>query len=364
MRRADREGIRARDRGGPTLKPAALITSTVTDYRREPFQLLSEEANVEVLAWADGGISQFEAARRVAEGRYRAVICGLGGRIALPASYLAARRARVPFVLWASLWAHPRTPAHALSYLPLRHIYRHADAIATYGPHVSAYVSERRRNSHNVFEAPQAVDVAEFGKEISPDLRAHARMHAGAPADGGFLALFVGRLEEEKGVRVLLDAWRRAELGESAVLALAGDGPLREEVARQPAGIQALGLVPRDHLPALYAAADVLVLPSIRTATFLEPWGLVVNEAMHQGTAVITSDAVGAASGGLVQDGHNGLVVPQRDPEALATRLRGLAQNPQLRSGLGAAARRDVARFTYAAWVTGMRRALSAAERT
>ncbi|HKN93393.1 MAG TPA: glycosyltransferase family 4 protein [Thermoleophilaceae bacterium] len=336
----------------------------MTDYRREPFAMLASDANVEVLAWADGEIGQFEAARRVAEGRYRAVICGLGGRIALPASYVAARRARVPFVLWASIWAHPRTPAHLLSYLPLRHIYRHADAIATYGPHVSAYVSERRGSSHNVFEAPQAVEVEEFGKEISDELRTHARVQAGAPAHGGFLALFVGRLEEEKGVHVLLDAWRRADLGEGAVLALAGEGPLRAEVARQPADVQGLGFVPRDHLPALYAAADVLVLPSIRTETFLEPWGLVVNEAMHQGTPVITTDAVGAARGGLVQDGRNGLVVPERDAGALAARLRGLAQNPQLREALGKAAKRDVAPFTYAAWVTGMRRALSAAERT
>jgi glycosyltransferase involved in cell wall biosynthesis len=323
--------------------------------------MLAQQAGVEVLAWADGGITQFEAARRVAEGRYRAVICGLGGRVALPASYAAARRARVPFVLWASLWGHPRTPAHALSYLPLRHIYRHADAIATYGPHVSAYVSERRGNSHNVFEAPQAVSAEEFGKPISDELRIHARVQAGAPADKGFLALFVGRLEKEKGVRVLLDAWRKADLGADAVLALAGDGPLRGEAAKQPHDVQALGFVPRDHLPALYAAADVLVLPSIRTETFLEPWGLVVNEAMHQGTPVITSDAVGAARGGLVEDGRNGLVVPQKDADALATRLRGIAQNPQLRDALGVAARQDVSRFTYAAWVTGMRQALSAA---
>jgi len=92
-------------------------------------------------------------------GRHRAVIAGLGGRLALPGAYAAARRARVPFVLWATIWAHPRTPAHALSYAPLRHIYRDADAIATYGPHVSAYV--RAKGARNpVFEAPQAVDAA------------------------------------------------------------------------------------------------------------------------------------------------------------------------------------------------------------
>jgi glycosyltransferase involved in cell wall biosynthesis len=317
-----------------------------------------------VLAWADGKISQLQAARRAGSGRYRAIICGLGGRIALPGSYLGARHAKIPFVLWASLWGHPRTPAHALSYLPLRHIYRHADAVVTYGSHVSAYVSERRGSDHNVFEAPQAVSAEEFGKEISPELRVHARAMAGAPADGGFLALFVGRLEKEKGVQVLLEAWRKANLGDGAVLALAGDGPLRGELAREPEDVQALGFVPRDHLPALYAAADVLVLPSIRTETFLEPWGLVVNEAMLQGTPVITSDAVGAARGGLVQDGRTGLVVPEHDAGALAARLQSVAGNPQLRDALGAAARQEVTHFTYPAWVTGMRRALAAVERT
>ena len=87
--------------------------------------------------------SQRGVLRLAASGRFRAVIAGLSGRVALPAAYAGARRANVPFVLWATIWAHPRTAAHSLSYLPLRHLYRHADAIATYGPHVSAYVREK-----------------------------------------------------------------------------------------------------------------------------------------------------------------------------------------------------------------------------
>jgi glycosyltransferase involved in cell wall biosynthesis len=340
------------------VKPAALITNKVTDYRREPFDLLSREANVEVIAWDEGRVTQLGAVREAASGRYRAVICGLGGRVALPGSYLAARRRRVPFVLWASLWGHPRTPAHALSYLPTRYLYRHADAVVTYGGHVSDYVNARRGGRGNVFEAPQAVE-SWFAQEISPERRAHVRMHAGVSKDA-FMALFVGRLEREKGVRVLLDAWRRAGLAEGSTLVLAGEGPLRAEIENAGPGTQSLGLVPRDHLPSLYAAADVLVLPSIRTETFLEPWGLVVNEAMHQGTPAIVSDAVGAAAGGLVQDGRNGLVAPQGDAEALAARIRSLALNPGLREGLGAAARQDVSTFTYPAWVSGMRHGLAA----
>jgi glycosyltransferase involved in cell wall biosynthesis len=336
-------------------RPVALLTNVVTDYRREPFRLLDEAEHLHVIAWAEPGASQRAAVRRVASGRHRAVIAGLGGRLALPGAYAAARRARIPFVLWASLWDHPRTLAHRLSRVPTEVIYRGADAVVTYGPHVTRHVERSRGARGNVFEAPQAVDTAHFGRAVSAAERAAARERAGAAPDDGFLLLFAGRLEREKGVATLLEAWRRAGLGDDAAIAFAGDGPLRAEVAGN-----ALGRVERADLPALYAAADALVLPSIRTATFTEPWGLVVNEAMHQGIPVIASDAVGAVAGGLVVDGRNGLVFPQGDAGALATRIRTLASNPELRGRLGASARTDVAPYTFEAWAAGMRRALAA----
>jgi glycosyltransferase involved in cell wall biosynthesis len=348
------------------MKPVALVTGEVSPYRREPFRLLADAEGLEAIVFRDpdGGpvpgltvrsTSETGAARMVASGRYRAAICGLGGRVALPASFAASRRAGIPFVLWASLWAHPRTPAHAFSWLPTRMLYRRADAVVTYGRHVSAYLEGIRGARGNVFDAPQAVSAEHFGAAVAPERRAAARWRAGA-TEGDFLLLFVGRLEREKGVGVLVDAWRRAGLGAGATLAFAGRGGLHP-VGR---GIRLMGPVDRADLPALYAAADALVLPSIPTATFLEPWGLVVNEAMHQGTPVIASDAVGAVAGGLVRDGRNGLVVRAGDAEALATRIRALAMNPALRERLGDAARQDVAAFSEAAWVEGMRAALRA----
>jgi glycosyltransferase involved in cell wall biosynthesis len=341
------------------VKPVALVTGEVSPYRREPFRLLADEEGVEVITFrgepdpVEGltvkRTTERGVARLVASGRYRAVIAGIGGRVALPASYAAARRARVPFVLWTSLWAHPRSPAHALSYLPTRRLYRRADAVVTYGTHVSTYVNEIRDRG-NVFEAPQAVSAELFGAPVAP------APLGGSGSGSGFTLLFVGRLVREKGVRILLDAWREADLGKDAILAFAGEGPIK------PAGrgVRTLGHTDRTELPRLYAAADALVLPSIRTATFLEPWGLVVNEAMHQGTPVIASDAVGAVAGGLVRDGRNGLVVPAGDAQALATRIRALAANAELRDRLGEAARSDVQAFSEAAWVRGMQRALQA----
>ena len=105
--------------------------------------------------------------------------------------------ARVPFVLWATIWAHPRTPAHALSWLPTRHLYRHADAVATYGPHVSAYVAARRGRDDDVSSRRRPSPPAFRGGGHGRGPRA-ARRRAGA-AGGQALFLFVGRLEREKG---------------------------------------------------------------------------------------------------------------------------------------------------------------------
>lgn len=349
-------------------RPIAVVTGTVSPYRREPFRLLAERQGAEVIAWEGAGepvpglavhrTSQAGAARLAGSGRYRAVVCGLGGRIALPGAYAAARRAGIPFVLWASIWAHPRTPAHALSWPATRHLYRNADAVVTYGAHVSRYV-ERHRDRGRVFVAPQAVDIDHFGARVAEEDRTAARQRAGGP-DAELLALFVGRLEREKGVEVLLDAWSRAELGPGARLAVAGRGPLEGAVLSAGTGVRALGYVPASGLPALYAAADLLVVPSMRTATFVEPWGLVVNEAMLQSTPVIASNAVGALAGGLVRDGHNGLACPAGDSAALAARLRTLAAAPELRAGMGAAARRDASALTPSAWADGVTDALVA----
>jgi len=342
-----------------TEKPAALVTGDVPEYRFAPFRALARREGVEVLAFgqvaqgADFPLRQVEE-RRIARlvGEYRALVCGIGGRLALPGVRAGARRARIPFVLWTSLWAHPRTLTHAFSWLPTRHLYRAADAVVTYGPHVTRYV-ERFRQRGNVFEAPQAADPAVFGRAVPEAEVAAARERARARSDQA-LVLFVGRLVREKGVGVLAEAWGRAELGDAAVLAAAGPGSLRLPGTN-------LGLLSPPELPAMYAAADLLVLPSIRTRTFTEPWGLVTNEAMHQATPVLASDAVGAVAGGLVRDGRNGMVVPAGDVDALAARIRMLVGNPELRARMCEAAREDVAAYTPDAWAEGVSSALAAA---
>ncbi|HEY3759794.1 MAG TPA: glycosyltransferase family 4 protein [Solirubrobacteraceae bacterium] len=300
-------------------------------------------------------IAQHEIAALAASGRYRAIVGSTGGRIALPAAWAGARRARAPLILWTSLWAHPRSAAHLASYAALRRLYRAADAVVTYGPHVSAYV--RARAARNVHIAPQSVDNAYWRHDASNPSAATAW-----PAGTAVKFLFAGRATREKGLGVLIEAWSNSSLSApSAALVLVG-------VGSAPPWVPAGGAVRRDlvwrepvipaELRELYAAADILVVPSIATRTFREPWGLVVNEAMNQSLPVIASDAVGAAAGGLVRDGRNGLVVPAGDAGALAHAMRRLADDALLRERLGAAGAADVQAYSHDAWAAGFTSAL------
>ncbi|HST56526.1 MAG TPA: glycosyltransferase family 4 protein [Solirubrobacteraceae bacterium] len=317
-----------------------------------------EPARTQELPFPHVHVRERELARLGASGRYRAVVCSTGGRVALPGAWAAARLARVPLILWASLWAHPRSAAHALSYPALRRLYRSADAVVTYGEHVSAYV--RARGGHNVFVAPQAVDNDFWGSAEVSRPRAPAW-----PSDAGVKFLFVGRPAREKGLGVLVEAWNSSGLAApSAALVLVGVGsnpPWVPAGGAVGSGIVGLEPVGAQELREFYAAADVLVLPSIQTRTFREPWGLVVNEAMGQQLPVIVSDAVGAAAGGLVRNGHNGLVVPAGDGAALAAALERLTADPELRKRLGDTGASDVRAYTYDAWAQGFAQAFASA---
>jgi glycosyltransferase involved in cell wall biosynthesis len=294
-------------------------------------------------------VAESEVHALAASGDYGAVVAGTVGRRALPAAYLGARRARVPFVLWATLWSQPKSLAGLLGYPVLQWMYARADAVATYGPHVSAYVEAR--GATDVHDAPQAVDAGFWSAPVDEET---ATGHRRAP----FQVSFAARMQRAKGVRVLISAWRKTGLAASdAALILVGDGPQAPRTV--PSGAHAVGRLGPSEVRNFYAGSDVVVIPSIRTLTFREPWGLVANEAMHRGLPVIATDEVGAAAGGLVRDGRNGLVVPAGDAGALARAIRRLHDDPKQRRRLGEAARADVTAYTHAAWAEAMCRALA-----
>jgi glycosyltransferase involved in cell wall biosynthesis len=286
--------------------------------------------------------------------RYDAVIAPFAGGAMLPAAYFGAKR----FVLWASVWAEPMSPGHALARPVINRIYRHADAVVAYGEHVKRFVAERRGHDDDVFVAPQSVEPELFGRAVTDaDVQA---FRATERLGNGPLVLYVGRLVPEKGVDVLLDAWSRASATTDATLVLIGEGSIAPAATNN---VRALGARPRSALATAYAAAEFTVLPSVPTPRFKEPWGLVCNESMHQGRPVIATTAVGAAAGGLVRDGETGVVVAPGDADELASAIGALLADGERRARLGAAAREAVAPYTYDAMLAAFDLALAAALR-
>jgi glycosyltransferase involved in cell wall biosynthesis len=150
-------------------------------------------------------------------------------------------------------------------------------------------------------------------------------------------------------------------------LVIAGRGPMLDTVRGWVAdrGIEDrvcfLGYVGQGDLPALLQASDALVLPSVATVRWREPWGLVVNEAMNAGLAVIATDSVGATAGGLLVHDETGLVVRQRDARALAGAIDVLAGDSETRRRLATAANAHVLDWNYEVQADGFERALNAA---
>jgi glycosyltransferase involved in cell wall biosynthesis len=156
---------------------------------------------------------------------------------------------------------------------------------------------------------------------------------------------FAGRLDDQKGVDVLLEAFRRLPRGPR--LRLAGTGPKEEEYRRLAASlgidgaVRFLGGVPRAKLATLLCESHVYVLPS-RYENL--PLGLL--EAMACARPVVATRVGGVAE--MVDDGVEGLLVDPDDPHVLALALRRLNEDAPLRKRLGEAGRARVAgRFTW-----------------
>jgi len=331
-------------------RPVLFVTTEVPPDRVGAFRALAELVPVEFALFGGGlhatagvtdhGLPARELSQRAvyaaaSSGRYAAVVAGTAGKLALPAAWLGAERAGVPFVLWSALWAHPRSVAHLPLGALLRILYRRSAAVVTYGEHVSQFA--RAHGARRTVVAPQAVDQTFWS--VPP----------GATVDAPPRIVFAGRDAPGKGVALLLEAWRRTAGARppGAQLVLAGVGPNRTAGID---GAYGVGLRTPEQVRDLLRGAAALVVPSERTATFREPWGLVVNEAMHVGTLVIASTEVGAVAGGLAEHEVTALVAPAGDPGALAmAMLRALRAGPR-EAEIAAAGHARAAGYTQQAW--------------
>jgi glycosyltransferase involved in cell wall biosynthesis len=204
-----------------------------------------------------------------------------------------------------------------------------------------------------ITEAPFAVDNEFFARRCCERHAEAARLRERLGLDGKVVFLFAGRLTKRKNVDLLLRAAARLN-DERCAVVIVGAGEERaalEAMTKGASRVVFVGGAPPQELPLYYALADVLVLPARQ-----EPWGLVINEALACGLAVIAHEHVGAAVDLVGPD--NGVALRTFSTEELCAALRLLTDDAALRQRMQQRSREKIAAWSIEAAAAGIVRAV------
>jgi glycosyltransferase involved in cell wall biosynthesis len=174
--------------------------------------------------------------------------------------------------------------------------------------------------------------------------------------------LFASKLQRRKRCSDLVDAYKRLSPAPGVephpYLVIVGDGEERGELERQVAdsrlsGVRFCGFRNQSELPRFFDLATVFVLPSRH-----EPWGLIVNEVMNAGRAVIVSNEVGCQPN-LIEDGVEGCVFPAGDVAGLTDALQRVLATPETAVAMGQRGLAKIQAWDFEEDVRGLRRAIA-----
>jgi rhamnosyl/mannosyltransferase len=257
--------------------------------------------------------------------------------LALVSDWITSQRG--PLVVWFhSEVIRPRWK-YRLLYRPfLRRALLRADRIVVSSPNLAEYAAELQDFRHKCIVIPFGIDADRLQRTRPTDADV-AEIAARFP---GPRILFVGRLVPYKGLDVLIAAMKQVD----ATALIVGSGPLRGalEARAEASGVsdrvRFLGSLTDEEVTAHLHACDVFVLPSVSRA---ETFGMSQLEAMACGKPVISTNLPTGVPW-VNQHCETGLVVPPRDPAALADALETLLSEPEMRAAMGAAARLRVER--------------------
>lgn len=285
--------------------------------------------------------------------------------VTIPRLSLALRREKISLVHVNSLWNIYGAPAAKLAGIPavwhirempamglstrLLHFWVRAwaDWTICISKAVARDWSHGQGKSSKLAVIYDGIDAKGYGETIGFPLQS-MQERLDLPLDSAWVIGTVGSLTWRKGVDIFLQAAARVlQQDGSGAFVIAGSGMLEEELKRlsRQVGVNAkvrfLGHISENEMARLYRVLDIFAL-----ASFNEPYGMVLLEAMACGKPVVATKVGGIPE--IVVDSETGLLVPPKDPEALSEAMLTLLRNPDLCRRMGDAGRRRVKQnFTW-----------------
>jgi len=250
----------------------------------------------------------------------------------------------------------------ALKQLFFKQLKATCDAFLAIGTLNREYYRHYQMDEDQIFLMPYAVDNTFFQTQAKAALTEQDGLRSSLElAPERPIILYVGKMSARKRAVDLLEAYIRLSPDGHAephpYLLFIGDGetrPLLEQRILELGwnSIKLLGFKNQTELPRYYALCDVFVLPADH-----EPWGLVINEAMNAGCAVIASDQVGCGPD-LVKEGKNGYTFKAGDIEALHQVLRKVTITPENYRAMGQRSLAIINTWNFEEDLIGLKQAL------
>jgi glycosyltransferase involved in cell wall biosynthesis len=278
---------------------------------------------------------------------------------------LAAKALGIPVLMRGDMWLRDRPrsgPKLLLKKLFFEMLKKLVDGILTVGTLNADYWRHYVGDEIPLFRMPYAVDNEYFQRKSiearsrRDDLKQELGLDPHRP-----VILFASKLQQRKHCSDLLEAYKIFVTENDRVspyLVIVGDGEERVSLEQQAtasglADVRFCGFRNQSELPRFFDIATVFVLPARH-----EPWGLIVNEVMNAGRAVILSDDVGGAPD-LVTDGVEGCIYPVRDVQALAGALRRVLNTPDIAEEMGRHALSRINNWSFEEDILALRQAIT-----
>lgn len=283
--------------------------------------------------------------KKIFSSKYKVIITAGWLDFSCQVIYFLSRVTGLKYIIWSESTVHENSIQRRLTLPFVKWLIKGASSYIAIGTRSKEYLISLGAEAKKIVIAYSTVDIDYFRhvSNLTLQEKAFLRKETGIP-EKNIVFLYVGQFIPRKAIDLLIKAYAKVEKANTS-LVLIGYGSEKEYYTKliEQLKLKSVVILPHvevDQMPKFYGMSDIFILPS-----YEETWGLVVNEAMASGLAVIVSDRVGS-SVDLVEGGVNGYIFPSGDIDCLAECMINSIRNDKVLQGMKYSSSKKIAKFS------------------